>query len=283
MELMGVCRASETEVECWNENGGPNAELTESFKTSFMTDNYRSIPIKYGQKTRVAFFKFTNPPYNDPRGTIDSHFQGNVNSFELSRNNQGFSSDEERTEYRGAILITKLTDITGKVSTTLRKNAPPSGRMAVKEGAELTYLGTKFTIRKILRAAADPSYMNIQGGSRWAVAMTAETSETILRQLVWIAIGHDGLVIRAVDKDGNPAIVDPNTLNAPNFLPGRPIPAVPKYFNAQIGGTAGYGPRQGDDYPVYTNINPAKIKQIYAYGMLTERIEITDIPLDPRK
>jgi len=281
IELIGVCRATETEVECWNEDGGPNPELQEEFKNSFAFRSHQSIPIKYGQKTRVAFFKVTNPPYNDPRGNVSSHFQDVSNNWDLPRSESSSREGDNRVEYRGAVLITKLNETTGTVRSTRTRSSLPSPRMAMKEGSSCNYLNAKFTIRKTVKGSVDPSYPYFQG-QRWMIAMTSETSEAQNIPLNWTAIGHDGLVIRTVDKVGNPVLIDPATLQQ-GMMGQRPVPEVPKYFAAQLTTAYSYAPRMGDDYSMFTNINPAKIKEIYAVGNITERIDITDIPLEPKR
>ena len=284
-ELLGVCRISETDVQCWDGDRGAAEDLQKEVRNSFMGDSYRNVPIRFGQKTRIAFFQITNPPYNDTRGMLDPYFQSNHGSFDLNRRSSSSTQGEPRIEVKGAILMTPMDQETGSVSTSFRKTAKPSDRIPVKPGASVNYLGTKYTIRKIVKNQLDPTFYMQVGGGRWAIAMTAERGEPMPDQVGWVAIDADGLAIRAVDKDGNPVYADPSTLNNVNManMPGRPNVSVPKIFPAQFTAQSSYGVNAGDDYPIYTNINPAKIKEIYAYGSTAEKIVIKGIPLDPKK
>lgn len=284
-ELLGVCRISETEVQCWNGDGGSAEDLQTEVRNSFMGESYRNVPIRFGQKTRIAFFKITNPPYNDTRGSLDAYFQSNQGNFDLNRRSSSSMEGEPRVEVKGTILMTPMDQETASVSTSFRQSAKPSDRIPVKPGAAVTYLGTKYTIRKIVKNELDPTFYMQVGGGRWAIAMTAERSDPLAAQIGWVALDTEGLAVRVVDKDGNPVYADPSTLNNVNMgnLPGRPNVSVPKIFPAQITAQANYGVNSGDDYPIYTNINPAKIKAIYAYGSTAEKIVIKGIPLDPKR
>lgn len=288
IELVGVCKATETEAICWGPSGAPDAELEAQFRAGFTASEHRNLPLRVGSKTRVAVFKITNPGYSErAEGAIDTHFSSTFGGY-FDWPNRGVSSSgsEPRVEYKAAVIMADPSETVGQVSTYIRRQEKPSARMPVREGARIDYLGTTYTIRKIVKTQLDPLVYAAQGANRWVIAMTAETKEGAYRgQGGWAAIDDSGLVVRAVDKDSNPVLVDPQTmvnLQQQQF-PGRGAPvSTPKVFSAQFMPSQQYGGQIGDDYPIYTNINPAKIKEIFVFGSSAQRLVITDIPLEPR-
>jgi len=279
VELIGVCKATETEASCWDGEGKSAPDLEQDFKGAISSE-HRYLPLRFGFKTRVAVFRITNPPYNDPRGTIDTYFQSSSGgSFDWP--NRGTSSAEEvRVEIRPAVIIAKLNDAEGSASTTIRRTAAASKRIPLKEGASVNYLGSTFTIRKIIKSTADPATFINLGGTRWVVAMTSNDKDGLPPTMSWVAIDNDGLVIRAVDKEGTPVIVS----GVPSYMPNAGIPGragAPQILAASFTSNQMRTPGGGDDYTIFSNINPAKIKEIYAFGSSTERLTIKGIPLEP--
>ncbi len=281
VELLGVCRASETEVECWGPDGRLDETLREQLKDLFLRNEFDSVPVRYGTRTRVAIFRFTNPWNYDPRGTIEAYFQSSRGSLSWP-NRMSSSEDPQRVEVRATVIFAKPHEQNGQVSTVIRKSAPPSKRMAIKEGASLDYVGSRFTVRKIAKVPADaPPTFGISG-SRWTIVMTATNQLGYPLQLGWTAIGKDGLVIRAVDAKGTPVLVDPSAIQPVFSRSGFEQPS--KYSRAVFGSSAGLRvPMEGDDYLITTNIDPSKIKEVYLVGSSTERLTIGGIPLEPAK
>jgi hypothetical protein len=288
LQLMGVCKATETEGVCWGPNGERNADLEEQFKLAFAAADYRYLPLRPGQKTRVAVFKITNPPYDSSKASIEANFPSQYGgSFDFPYRGTSSMAGEPRVEIRSATIIAKPSDTTAQVSTSIRREHAPSERMPLKEGASLEYLGTTYRIHKIVKTTLDPLVYAQAGSNRWVIAMTAETKEGSYKGSGgWVAIDEAGLVIRAVDKDGNPVVVDPmmlQNMRQQQMVPGRPGTVnTPKIFDAQFAPSYAYNQQRGDDYPIYTNINPAKIKAIYAFGSSSQKLTITDIPLEPK-
>ena len=279
VELLGVCRATETEASCWDSEGKPAPDLEQDFKGAISSE-HRYLPLRFGFKTRVAVFRITNPPYNDPRGTIDTYFQSSSGGSFDWPNRSSSSSDEVRVELRPAVIIAKLTETEGSATTTIRRTAPASKRMPLKEGASIDYLGSTFTLRKIVKSTADQTTVVNFGGARWVVAMTSNDKEGLPPTMSWVAIDNDGLVIRAVDKEGNPVLVS----GVPNYMPNQGIPGrtnAPQIFPSSFTANQVRAPGGGDDYTIFSNINPAKIKEVYAFGSSTEKLTIKGIPLEP--
>jgi hypothetical protein len=284
VELIGVCKANETEVACWGPEGEPAPQIESELKAAFASGDYRTVPIKYGRKTRIAVFKTTNPPYGDPASTrIDPYFQSQNGNFDWPSRSTGAIAGALQEETRAVIITAGPTETTGQVSTSLTRNEAPSARIPLREGARLDYMGCSFTIRKITKTSLDLTAYDPAGSSRWAIAMTAKMPEGLRPNLSWAAIDESSLVIRTLDKDGNPVIADPNAVMNIRNNPDPNRAKTPNLFQAALTPAAGYQPQPSDDYTIFTNINPAKVKEIYAFGSLSTPVTITGIPLEPKR
>lgn len=288
VELIGVCRASETDAECWNPDGTPNDQLTADFRLAFLKSDYKYLPVRYGSKTRVAVFRVTNPPSGQSETMVEGYFQNNRGNFDFDYSSSP-SSGGPRVEIRTAVILAKPEDTTGSASTTIRHTAKQSDKLPMKAGSQLEYLGTTYRIAKIVKSTLDPALYGA-GSGRWMIAMTADVKQTVRPGVGWTAIDKDGLVIRAVDKNGDPVVADPNMLSQPGY-PGFPTQSIgtqprtnaPAIYLAVLSAQYGYQQMVGDDYPIFTNINPSKIKALIAYGSWSEPLTITGIPLEPKR
>ena len=150
------------------------------------------------------------------------------------------------------------------------------------EGESLRYQDMTYTVRKIGLSELAPQRTPYGENLKWVVAMTAEGKDK-RPEAHWTAIGHDGLAIQAVDPNGEPVF---SPAGVPYVQPGQVDasgkPLVPQKVAATI--TTGYGslPFAGDDYILYTNIDPSKIKEIRARSVSSLRLTIKGIPLEPK-
>ena len=281
IELLGVCKASETKAMCWDAIGKPAPKLEAEFKESFEYNDYRHIPLKLGRKTRVAVFKVTRTTSDDDQFGMNVNFQSNVGGdFDWSP--RGQSDHREPVQFKTVTFVSKPAEKEGQALANLSHNFPTSEPLRCAEGESLNYRGTKFAIRKVGEAGSIPAHLGNTNNSRWVIAMTAEGRDKHA-DAYWTAIGHDGLAIQAVDPSGVPVFAP---AGLPYVQPGQVDasgkPFVPQVLHATV--TTGYAPRilAADDYILYTNIDPSKIKEIRARGVTSLRLTIKGIPLEPK-
>jgi hypothetical protein len=273
IELLGVCRVSETEVRCWGPKREPAPVLEEQLRATFINQTHQTVPVRYGEKARIALFRFTNPTTSGQEPYIEQSFRGGGHFSWPS----AMRSDDNRVRVAATVIRAGLKDTVGEAVTSIRRTEPPSDRIPVNAGSSVRYLGTTYTIRQIIENKVEPTSTLSPTVTPWVIAMTAVGGAETRMNVNWVAIDDNGLAIRAVDSSGSPVYVDPNTL-----MMGRSFDQGPPQFTP-VRLTAGgrMSPQHGDDYLLYTNINPEKIQFIYAHGSSTERLVITDIPLEP--
>lgn len=281
VEFVACCKVGETEIKCWDEKGKPVTKYEEKIRASF-DDTYRSVPIRYGKKTRVAIFRMTSQNRTDGYGaTLNGSFDSQYGSFYFNESEQELINGN-RVRVVTAIVVADQKETTGAAKTSVNYTLEPSDKLELKPGSSVTYAGTTYTVRRIVKSTLDPTVYGDQGTGRWGVAITTDTANRRANYISWSAHDQDGLGVRAVDKDGTPVFVDEETLNRirGRGYPGNSGPTPPTIFESKF--NAGYpaSPRT-DEYMIYTNIDPSKISYIRAYGSRTTPVVITGIPLDP--
>lgn len=281
VELVGVCRVSETEVQCWDAAGKPTKSLEEETKKQF-AKNSSSISIRYGKKTRIVFLKVTSTGNERNGTTIGDYFESNHGSFYI--NDDGGSEEGlVRSKLRAAVLMTDPTDKEGQVKTSINEVFPTSESVKLVPDSTLNYNGVTYSFKKFVESPGKVSTFGETPSSRWAIA--ASTSGKVDRReyLNWTVFDKDGFLIRAVDKDGKPVYVDEDTMmriqnRGMGGIQGPAIDLLPARF------TGGYvEPYQGNEYTFTTNIDPSLIGHARATASKRTPLIIKGIPLDPKK
>lgn len=280
VELLGVCRASEIEISCWNGDGKPALDLEAELKATFLTSDSTSVPTRYGWKTRIAVFRFTRESYDDPRGYIYPYLNSAQSGFTWPDHS---SYQAPYSVIRSATIFAKPNEMTAQVTTSIVRKVPASEPLPAKEGAKIDYLGSTYAIQKILKTALDPVVYGREGAGRWLIGMTAGSKGGAPARVFWTAVGKDGLRIRAVDAVGNPVAVDPDYFAMLQGQDRQQATSKIRLFEAKFEPAPYNEPRVAEDWSLYTNINPAKIKALYATGNSSEKLTITGIPLEPAR
>jgi hypothetical protein len=261
LELVGVCRVSETEVRCWGPRGEPAPTLEEELRAGFIVNDHTTLPIRYRQKTRIALFREIRPEETMRSAHISLSARGH---FSWPTNRSGTSRPT------AVILHAPLGDTVAEVSGTIMRSAPSSEQLPLREGASMTYHGTTFTVRRISEGA---ERMNPIGRSRsWRIDFTADG--TRVPQLSWGAIDGDGVPIRAVDSDGVPSAADPNMAFVPGAGRDEPRVSAPAIHGSYV---------QPANYTLQMNVDPSKVQALFATTMSRQPFVITGIPLEPRR
>jgi hypothetical protein len=278
IDLVGVCRVNEAAVNCWGPDRRNAPDLESKFKAHLISQRSASVPIKYGQKTRIAVFRIDNPHWRDYGTTIETGFDRSNTRYELWHDH---SAEEFSQHLIGTVITAALEDQVGKAVTSISRRERPSASLLVQEGSQIEYLGKTITLRKIINSPEEslPEYMKQQ---RWTLAMTIEGDKTP-QDLTWVATGHDGLTIRAVSRDGDPVHASPNvhTPSAPRQT-AKEDGSAPDVLPALLQHVSSYA-HAGNDYMLSMNINPSKIKSIVALGRSQRKLVITGIPLEPKR
>ena len=280
IELLGVCKATETKATCWDANGKPAPKLAEEFKETFEYGDYQHIPLKLGRKTRVAVFRVTRAPSADEQAGIDANFQTTGSTIQWVTQRQRHYNDP--IQLKTVTFLAKPAEKEGQAIASMRYTFPKSEPLRVAEGESLLYQDMTYTVRKFGPTDSAPHHLAYAGNLKWVIAMTAEGKEK-RPEAYWTAIGHDGLAIQAVDPNGEPVFAPGGP---PYFQPGQVDasgkPVVPQKIAATI--NTGYGnvPIAGNDYILYTNIDPRKVKEIRARSVSSLRLTIKGIPLEPK-
>jgi hypothetical protein len=275
VELLGVCKASETEISCWGPDGkAADPEVERNFRAALSN---QTVSIRFGMKNRVAIFKITNPA--NPTG---SSIQESMSAWDEAGSyfNLSFAQGNggaERTSLCAVVFASPASAATGKARATVVRFHDRSERFPLKVGSSFSYLGRTYKVARIEEHAPAKGSTGRAAQRTWSIGITfspATKTGEIIPNFTWTTIDNDGLAIRSVDSSGKPVLGPPNlgyglTNNAPDGL-------SPAWIN-----TAYANPPFVADDVINTNIDPAKIKEAFVYGTETEPVMITDIPLDP--
>ncbi len=287
IELVGVCRASETDVACWGPDRKPAKVLTRKIKMAFEAKP-TSLSVSFGKKTRIVILEATIPPYDAFRSHLSDIGSGK-RSYELSTSMKEQESGQSKEI--AAYYITAANDQkTTSISSTITHTELPSEPVEFKVGAELKYLGSSYRIEGFVKAPLVSETAITSGEPRWVVALRLLGE----RNGPWpsfVPLQSGDIRIGTVNKSGCPIHVDAPTLER---LPTN------SEWGGGGGGRVGGGPPPKDMFRAYfysvgsgffddngrmeiaTNIDPAQIKSLYATGRGTQKLIITNIPLDPK-
>jgi len=263
IELVGVCRIDETEVECWKPDRSHDQELTERVKTHLVT--WPEVSGSFGRKTRYAIFKLNLNP-----NAVDA----------------GLSSGGSTLVGKGPALsmvrvVSDKADLTGSIRTVLRFRAQPSDQLALKPGAQVEYEGSKVRVLKVARTETDP--VTSSSHTRWLIYLAFEGPS--IQYATWKVLDRAGTLITAVDVHGKPVAVAEETLKSLETLEAmrtsKPLPAVQR---AGVGGVGSSYPDRFELSPwvLVTNVDPKYIQAATLAATTKQILTINDIPMEPR-
>lgn len=284
IELVGVCKATESTVNCWTPERKPFLDMETKVKKALGS---RMMDVQFCKKNRLAIFRMKLPPMNAQQPVrLWEGMSGNA--FAISSN--GGDYNKPRDFITGVEIHAEPAALTGHVSTTITRSAPISDGLRLEAGQELVYQGFVYKVIQIVKSNLDPVVYGI-ANPRWTIVMSAvkkgEVDPAPYAAGNWYAIDRDGLMVRGVDPEGKPVFVDGDELQRIAMFHGsgqlKPGPD-PRLFEAKVTPSSQgyYGPRVGDQYALVTNIDPKYITSLRAQGGTWQTLTINGIPLDPK-
>ncbi len=276
IDLIGVCKVSETDVSCWNAEGKPDLKIRDMALTDF-SRALMSLNLQYKRKTRVAFFRVV--PTLRPNSTLGYAGVSWINSSsDFGRNEYGAYYDSSKPHVKGMVISGSPAQKTGSVFIKIDRHEPASDLLPVKVGARIEYLGAEIKITRILRSTLDPPPDDGERGPRWYIEIEAK-----VRPFEWAAMDKDGIRVGAVDGEGKPVYLDPSTplrdrqyMTQNNKSPYSLARVTPLWQNSPFSGP------QSTSAGLFTNIDPDRMTSLVAQGSSATQVEITGIPLDPK-
>ncbi|MEQ1935635.1 MAG: hypothetical protein ABL962_17390, partial [Fimbriimonadaceae bacterium] len=208
LELVGVCRASETDVSCWGPDRKPAKELTRKIKVAFEAKP-TSLNVSFGKKTRIVILEATTGPYDAFRSHLSDIGSGKK-SHELSTSMREQESGQGKEI--AAYYITAANDQqTTSISSTITHTELPSDPVEFKVGAELTYLGSSYKIEGFVKAPLLSEVAVSSGEPRWVIALRV-LGERHGEWPQFMPLQSGDIRIGAVNKSGSPIHIDGPTM-----------------------------------------------------------------------
>ncbi|OJU61715.1 MAG: hypothetical protein BGO01_12405 [Armatimonadetes bacterium 55-13] len=266
----GVCRISDNNFECWKTDGSPYPFLARKLQdraasgSSF--DDAYALRMRPGRKNRLIVFRFQTLA-DDPKSpaiTVDWLGRGARLSgygaglaplgYQVRSNDNLFSI---RYQTRGvmAAIDAKTTATPLRLAYALEEQP----ELPCREGASVAIGGIRYKIKAI-----EGIRLSRASGRHTAtrIDLMVDPSENVMRQEVAVeALDKDRQAIQYADLEGNP----------PGSLDHHPV--------VQVESTVLYGV---GEIQVTIGLDPQFVDSIRFKVQKIERIEITDIPLDPR-
>jgi hypothetical protein len=285
IEGLGACAITPDTVQCWDMEGRADSDLSERIRAYYLVNQHAQITFRFGRKTRYLVVRSS-------RSGFGVNFQ-NANGSHLSATSFSNSGEgpaiqwvrvEAEKEAKEASVIAQLGDV-----------APPNRvEIPFKAGQRANVVGIQIEVGRVAdepKKKDAPPQGTFSGGNAfrgfgiegraWNVVMGIERGGSQAALGGFDVIGLDGRLIAYVDRKGNPVsgveYLRANPGGYPTSPPseGRPNPYINAVFQSTGWQAAGASIYQ-------TNVNPAKIGALRVTATLTQQVQITDFPLDPR-
>lgn len=272
-EVEAICDVKEgPNAICWHPDGSLYPEFAERVRSRYKGPHPGDAPIPHSRnlKNRLVMAKIGVPGWNGIQlKSIGSNRNRATVSLELQRPrlegepvmylSGGFASEP---------LSAKETSMRFTISLPLQ-DAPV---IECKPGAKASFGGDIFTIKEIHQGhetAPQFSY-GMESGDKWYVTFERSIVSSRDKMLLIVPIDSEGHRIAFLDEHDVP--MSQESLGKTARGPHRYRPAEYNIMG-----------RSPTEFTLVLNFNPAKVGRLRFEGFTSRLIDLTGIPLDPRK
>lgn len=279
-EVYGVAKISEEGIVCWTPDGKRSKDLEDRLTTGLLSfPRGVTIPFMYGKKNRIVIVLLEHP-----RKSAASKPQARLGVFSigsdltlpvaplgirLSSPPRKATAPPQEYEFRAVAVDKSVTTTTLRLTQT--EPLPEVKEIDCKEGATASIGGQIYKISRILKGVRSMYFMGLDTKRpAWTVVFDRSGTKGGLVTTSISAKDQEGRTISMVDKDGVPSFRHDNSY---------PATSGPDYFTEVM------GPSRSEPRRVVTIlfISPEKIGKLVLTGSRTKTIDITGIPLEPKK
>lgn len=292
LELVGVCHITEDDIRAWNADGEESSELKSRVESSLSSRDTSSIQLRYGKKNRLLVFKSTQTysmtgpgiQYGAPRVEgVGARRDYNGGSSYLNLGSESMRSADQNTsiDYQTFFVAADPSESTTVAHLVQTEAMSATGTLPLKVGAAVTVEGVTMTIASISKGGEDSQTRMMYGqpGATWTVKV--KLSGPWPEGVRFSASLGQGM---QVDGEGNPLsekqMMDRQRRMTEMMQKGGNISpgSLPVMRYGQMQEVGGLG--AGQTYSL--SVNPKHVKELVVRGTRQRRIDITNIPLDPK-
>jgi|GEM_PF-3105873 len=297
VEVEGICKISEDEIQCWKPDGSAHEDLAGKIKAAIERQQpyggSMGMNIQYGKKNRLVVFKVSQPTnsrsgyvniQNVGSGRFGGGFGVSLDEPRMFNNSQPFyihyetrSVAEEKSANSTTARLTEFVEI------------PDQPTLENKVGAKVTFGGERQTLASIKKGSDQPVYLGNPDEAKRPVWTLILQSNTVSKRPVNFTLSPTNLAgqpIMYVDDQGNPMSDEEYRKAISDYE--QKMRDMPRQSNGQPAQRLGfphYGPavyatrREGNMTTVILRVDPAKIGKFVLHGGTTRYIDLTGIPL----
>jgi hypothetical protein len=296
VEIDGICSFAESGISCWDMKGEKNADLErrigEAIEKQEASNSYGvTASIRLGRKNRFVVVRNTRVQTSQQPGGYRGLNVQSVGSSTYDQGHAGIYLESPRHDFSSNTLesyeVKMVAEKPEVRETSVRLNKTEglneTASMDCKVGAKTEFAGYSLTVTGVSTGA--PKTMGYATSDKrpvWTLKLKRTGSPARTANIRVTPVDETGKPTMYVDEQGNPMSVEEFGRQMRDRAEGKKTPGQSPYPHS-MGVVGGMMLSQDGTMELVLYVNPKKVKALQIFGSYNQIIDITGIPLDPRK